>query len=414
MSAHIIRSSTSLVQTRAFSFSDDSINAGLPFQSKAMSPPSSPDNKSNMWLPSFDAALDLIKFRQIQSAWYTNLFQSGRTPWADPYSYIWKMYNDMGNWFNNLSQSTQPTVRDFFELDLLYSYVYILSPSPRCPEPSEHAQRLIFEHCISYSGKMLHFTTESPSTKRSPLTFYDCLRVYMTGRHFVDVLTNNFDGLLRPGVPTPSSFSSHSMDAEVDPLAPTGVVQPPPLPVPSAAYDLSAPDANTPVARAISALNDFISVLSYFGVRFGYVGGISWRDHFQRESHPLLSQLQQRAQQQKQMDQGFSAWPGSAGQARSSTSAGLSPGATTAYYPSPPNSHYSPEYARSESGRSVSSQWPAVGSVGEMDYQMPMQPVAGDASLGQTMAPGNVHDLGIGSLTAWQTLPGGSLNARFT
>lgn len=369
-----------------------------------------------MWLQSFDAALEFIKLRKIQSSWYSELFQSGRTPWADPYSYIWKVYNEMTNWFNNLPASTQPTVRDFFELELLYSYVYILSPSPRCPEPNEHAQRLIFEHCISYSGKMLHLTAESSSTKRTPLTFYDCLRVYMTGRQFVDVLTKNLDGLLRPGVPTPSSFSSHSMDTEVevDPLVPTGIVQPPPPPMPSAAYDLSAPDANTPVARAISSLNDFISVLSYFSARFGHVGGISWRDRFQRESHPLLSQLQQRAQQQKQMDQGFSAWPGSAGQARTSMSAGLSPSATTAYYPSPPNSHYSPEYARSESGRSVSSQWPGVSSVGEIDYQMSIPPTTGDANMAPMMASGSVHDLGLGSLTAWQTLPGGSLNPRFS
>lgn len=368
-----------------------------------------------MWLQSFDAALELIKFRQIQSSWYSELFQSGRTPWPDPYSYIWKVYNDMTNWFNNLSATTQPTVRDFFELELLYSYVYILSPSPRCPEPNEHAQRLIFEHCISYSGKMLHLTTDSSSTKRTPLTFYDCLRAYMTGRHFVDVLTKNFDGLLRPGVPTPSSFSSQSMDAEVDPLAPTGIIQPPPLPIPSAAYDLSASDTNTPIARAIGALNDFISVLSYFSARFGFVN-MSWRDRFQRESHPLLSQLQQRAQQQKQLDQGFAAWPGPAGQARTSMSAGLSPGATTAYYPSPPNSHYSPEYARSESGRSVSSQWPGVGGgTGEIDYQMStVTPVTGDASMAPTIAPGSVHDLGLGTMTAWQTLPGGSLNARFT
>lgn len=362
-----------------------------------------------MWLQSFDSALGLIKFRQIQSSWYSALFQSGRTPWADPYSYIWKLYNDMANWFNNLPATTLPTVRDFFELDLLYSYVYILSPSPRCPEPNEHAQRLIFEHCVSYSGKMLHFTTESSSTKRTPLTFYDCLRVYMTGRHFVDVLTKNFEALLRPGVPTPSSFSNHSMDVEVDPLAPSGITQPPPLPVPSAAYDLSASDTNTPVGRAISALNDFISVLSYFGARFGLVGGISWRDRFQHESHPLLSQLQQRAQQQKQMDQGFSTWAGPA-----SMSAGLSPGATSTYYPSPPNSHYSPEYARSESGRSISSQWPGVGSVGELDYQMPLQPVTGDANMAPAMGPGDTHDLGIGSLTAWQTLPGGNLNTRFS
>ena len=402
-------SSTSTVQTRAFSFSDDSAHVGLPFQSKALSPPTSPGNGS-MWQQSFESALDLIKLRKIQSSWYSQLFQSGRDPWPDPYSYIWEVYHKMTSWFSNLSASTQPIVRDFFELELLYSYVYILSPSPRCPEPSEHAQRLIFEHCISYSGKMLHITTESSGTKRIPLSFYDGLRVYMTGRHFVDVLAKNFDALLRPGIPTSSSFSSQSLDTEVDPLAPPAAVHPPMLPA-SASYDISNAELNNPVTRAISALNDFTSILSYFGVRFGYVKGISWRDSFQRESQPLLSQLQQRAQQQKQMNQGLSVWSATSGPSRTSASSGLSPGSTSTYYPSPPNSHYSPEHSRSEPERPP---WPQVGSIDEIGYQMPITTVPAEGNMAQMMAPGNIHDLGIGSFTAWQTLPGGSLNPRFT
>jgi len=366
-----------------------------------------------MWRQSPDAALDLIKLRKIQSAWYTQLFQSGRIPWPEPYTYIWKVYHEMSDWFNNLSSGTGQNVRDFFELDLLFSYVYMLSPSPRCPEPSEHAQRLIFEHCISYSAKMLHLTTGSTGTNGPALTFYDALRVYITGRTFVDVLTKNFDRLLRPGIPTPSSFSSQSVDADIDPLAPSSLPQPPPIPVPSPAFDPSAPDANTPVVRAIGALNDFISALSYFGGRFGLVAGISRRDRFQRESQPLFSMLQQRAQQQKQLEQ---TWLGTSAPGQTSTAAAsLSPAATTPYYPSPPSSHYSPEYPRSESGgRSASSQWPAVGPVGDVDYQIAMAPTGQDASMASMIAPGNVHDLGIGSLTAWQTLPGGNMNPRFS
>jgi len=366
-----------------------------------------------MWLQSFDSALDLIKLRQIQSSWYTDLFQSGRTPWTDPYPYIWNAYNDMTTWFNSLSTGTQPTVRDSFELELLYSYVYILSPSPRCPEPNEHAQRLIFEHCISYSGKMLHITTESTGTKRIPLSFYDGLRVYMTGRQFVDVLTKNFEALLRPSIPAPSSFSSQSLDAEVDPLAPSAPTQPP-IPPTSSSYDVSNAELNSPVIRAISALNDFTSVLSYFGARFGYVKGITWRDRFQRESQLLHSQLQQRAQQQKQMDQSHATWPEPPRTSRTSMSSGLSPGSTTTYYPSPPNSQYSPQYPRSELDSSVTAQWPHTANAGDIGYQMPMPTVAGEGNMAQMMAPRSVHDLGIGRLAAWQTLPGGNLNPRFT
>lgn len=402
-------SSTSIVQTRAFSFSDDSAHVGLPFQSKTLSPPTSPGN-GNMWQQSYESAVNLIKLRRIQSSWYSELFQSGRTPWPDPYPYIWKEYHNMTSWFNNLSATTQPIVRDFFELELLYSYVYILSPSSRCPEPSEHAQRLIFEHCISYSGKMLHITTESSGTKRIPLSFYDGLRVYMTGRHFVDVLAKNFEVLLQPAIHTASSFSSQSLDVEVDPLAPHATVQPPMLPV-SNSYDMSNAELNNPVNRAISALNDFTSILSYFVVRFGYVKGISWRDSFQRESQPLLSQLQQRVQQQKQMEQGLGAWLSTSGPSRTSVSSGLSPGSTSAHYPSPPNSHYSPDFPRPEPEIPMSAPWQPVASVGDIGYQMP---IATEGTMTQMIAPVSIHDLGIGSLAAWQTLPGGSLNPRFT
>jgi len=314
----------------------------------------------------------------------------------------------MASWFNKLSATTQPIIRDFFELELLYSYVYILSPNPRCPEPSEHAQRLIFEHCISYSGKMLHITTESSGTQRIPLSFYDGLRVYMTGRHFVDVLAKNFEVLLRPAIHSSSSFSSQSMDTEVDPLASHAAVQPPMLPA-SQSYDISNSELNDPVNRAISTLNDFTSILSYFVVRFGYVKGISWRDSFQRESQPLLSQLQQRAQQQKQMDQVLGTWP-----SRTSVSSGLSPGSSSAYYPSPPNSNYSLEFSRTEAERPMGAPWPQAGGVGDIGYQMAIPTVSGEGNMAQMMAPGNVHELGIGSLAAWQTLPGGSLNPRFT
>ena len=58
--------------------------------------------------------------------------------------------------------------------------------------------------------------------------------------------------------------------------------------------------------------------------------------------------------------------------------------------------------------------WPQVGGVGDIGYQMAIPTVSGEGNMAQMMAPGNVHDLGIGSLAAWQTLPGGSLNPRFT
>src|SRR4051812_46492019 len=103
---------------RAFSFSDDSANVGKPFTLKPASP-STNDSGKNMWnRTSNELSLAYINWRQMQSLWYTELFQSGRDAWPEPYVKIWKYYNDMTNWYQGLPASTPPQIREFLELDL--------------------------------------------------------------------------------------------------------------------------------------------------------------------------------------------------------------------------------------------------------------------------------------------------------
>jgi hypothetical protein len=161
----------------------------------------------------------MFRIREIQSEWYMDLFHSGREPWQDPYPYIWKQYARMADWFNDMPQSTLPAIRSFFELELLYSYVYILSPSPRIPHIHEYAQRLIFEHCIAYATNLLALLNKPSNTTKPPVTFYDAMRAYMTGRQFVDVLTRNMDMILDPRPPSPPAPTASPLDSE-DPLAP--------------------------------------------------------------------------------------------------------------------------------------------------------------------------------------------------
>jgi hypothetical protein len=195
----------------------------------------------------------------------------------------------MSEWFNDMSQSLLPALRSFFELELLYSYVYILSPSSRVPHIHEYAQRLIFEHCIAYSTNLLANISTSSHTTKPPVTFYDAMRAYMTGRQFIDVLSRNIDVILDPRQPSPPVPSGPTPSSD-DPLAPPATAPPPLFPTPL------LPDGQTvpqdPTTRAINAINDFTTILSRFGLRFGFT---HWRDRFQRESGPLLSQLYQRA-----------------------------------------------------------------------------------------------------------------------
>jgi hypothetical protein len=230
----------------------------------------------------------MFRIREIQSEWYMDLFHSGREPWQDPYPYIWKQYARMSDWFNDMPQSTLPAIRSFFELELLYSYVYILSPSPRIPHIHEYAQRLIFEHCIAYATNLLNLLNNSSNVTKPPVTFYDAMRAYMTGRQFVDVLTRNMDMILDPRPPSPPAPTTSQLDSE-DPLAPPSQISPPPFPTPLLPVDQMMP--LDPTTRAITALNDFTSVLSNFGLRFGFT---HWRDRFQRESSALSAALYQR------------------------------------------------------------------------------------------------------------------------
>jgi hypothetical protein len=247
--------STSLVQTRAFSFSDDSAKVKIPF-TKAPSAPQTPSNggQPKAWLQSYEHALDLIHLRQLQSIWYTELFQSGRTRWEEPYPYIWNTCDALRKWFENLSPSTSQNMRAFFELDLLYSYIYVLSPSPRVPNIDPFAAKLIFEYCVRYAELMLHLISDTSYT--APLTFYDAMRVYMTGRQFLDVLHHNTEALLSGFVP-------------LHPPVRPSTAAPPRFPRVHMPPGENAPHWNT--VRSVQCIRQISECLTKFGMRWGYM-----------------------------------------------------------------------------------------------------------------------------------------------
>ena len=251
--------STSLVQTRSFSFSDDSAKVKVPFQRPANSAPTSPQIASSaqqpkMWLQSYDQASDHIHLRQLQSAWYTDIFQSGRTRWNDPYSSLWDICDGMRKWFENLAPSTTQNMRAFFELDLLYSYVYVLSPSPRVPVIHAFAQKLIFEYCVRYADLMLHLITDQAYT--APLTFYDAMRIYMTGRQFLDVLLHSTEVILSGVVPQ-------------HPEVKLTASPPPPMPVAPLPPGETVQRFN--IVRSITCIRQITECLQRFGTRWGYM-----------------------------------------------------------------------------------------------------------------------------------------------
>lgn len=248
--------STSLVQTRAFSFSDDSAKVKVPYQKpKVTAPPSShAPGQPKKWAHPHAQALNLINLRQIQSAWYTEFFQSGRTRWEEPYPRIWHYCNMMRKWFESMSLGINPNMGAFFELELLYSYIYVLSPSPRVPVICQFAQKLIYEYCIRYADLMLRLINDPSYT--APLTFYDAMRVYMTGRQFLDVMVHNSEELLSGAIPEPPKVAPCS-----DP--------PPAIP------EVQIPPGDTiqhfNTVRSIRCVKQITECLSRFGIRWGYM-----------------------------------------------------------------------------------------------------------------------------------------------
>jgi hypothetical protein len=283
--------STSLVQTRAFSFSDDSAKVKIPFTRTSNSAPSTPQpSTQKVWLQPSDRALDLVNLRQIQSTWYHDLFQSGRSRWDDPHPYIWNTCEEMRKWFDDLPSSVSPNMRAFFELDLLYSYVYVLSPSPRVPVIDTFAQKLIFEYCTRYADLMLRLISDPNYS--APLTFYDAMRIYMTGRQFLDVLQHNIDGLLNGHVPP---------HPEVKP----STTSPPPMPVVPLPPGDTVLHFNT--VRSITCIKQITECLSRFGIRWGYMRYVlnsidhgspliilSWNQRYQSETASMLEDLNTR------------------------------------------------------------------------------------------------------------------------
>lgn len=343
-----------------------------------------------MWTRSTDSAVTHLQLRQMQSAWYTKLFQASREPLEQPYNYIWRIYNEMSEWFAAIPHDTTDVLKQFFEMELLYSYVYILSPNSACPQPSEHAQRLVIEHCTKHARMVQSIQVIPPTEKKpSPFSFYDALRVYMMGRIFVDTLSSNLDALLLPA-PHHASISSLISLEDMDPHSITPMAIAPPLP------PLNSNEYHqNPAARAIETVETYLSILNALSIRFGVVSGISWHNKFQAEANPLLTQLRQRLHSQNTSPQDsstsyFWATTGVGGPpltpAAQTAVLGTSPGShrSAAFYPSPPATQYSPAYAPDPQQTEMNNGGWYGGS-----------------------------ELGIDHMAAWKTLPGGPMNPRF-
>ncbi len=252
-----------MVHARSFSFTDNSTSVALP--SLAIKNHLMPEGSSIKGPHSLEPALLLFQLRRAQSLWYQELFQSSRDPLRNSSTFIWQMCQDMREWAEPFPDTLPLSFKEFFDLELLYSYIYCLAPSCRVPAVSPYGKTLIFEYSMAYMQKIFPISRDPINT--AFYTYHDALRVYFVGSQFLAVLADNQDQLLHGVLPYETVL--------------TGSSPPPPLPS-NAGIDS--------VRRSINCITHIKDTLKTFGYRWDDSEALL--SSFEIQADPILASLQ--------------------------------------------------------------------------------------------------------------------------
>ncbi|KAI0861863.1 fungal-specific transcription factor domain-containing protein [Xylaria cubensis] len=263
--------SISMVLTRAFSFTDASANVGFPRSSSF----SRRASISGQYLSGCEPALLLFQLRRAQSHWYQLLSQSDSTPLPDA-TFIWQMCHQMQEWAERLPNALPIAIRELFDLELRYSFVYCMSPSAKSPPLTDYDRLFIFEHALAYLDRIYEIAHSGRNT--SFYTYHDALRVFFMASQFVAVVHDAEELLLSGIMPPPPPYSDN--------------VMPPPLPrrIGGASFDN--------LERSLGCLERTASTLAKYGERWD--DSVSLRRGFDMRSQNVIERLQRRRQIEQQ------------------------------------------------------------------------------------------------------------------
>ncbi|KAJ0313183.1 hypothetical protein COL516b_000111 [Colletotrichum fioriniae] len=259
----------SMVRARSFSFTDDSINVEYPSNSGLTSGPITGPQSA-------DSALVLFQLRRLQSEWYQTLFQGDAAPLSDAASFIWQMCLEMREWHESLPENLPSGIREFFELELRYSYIHCLAPSDRQPHLTDYTRKLIFEHAIAYMNTIHSVVHGSVNT-----AFYsslDALKVFFVATQFFTVFNDKRELLI-------------SEQRIIPPITRPGTAPPPPLPHRSAGGEDS-------LDRSMRCLQQVVETLARYSQRWDIA--LQLKTTFEGLSSELFSWLQVRRQMREQ------------------------------------------------------------------------------------------------------------------
>ncbi|KAK1970932.1 fungal-specific transcription factor domain-containing protein [Colletotrichum sublineola] len=268
-SVYALDRTISMIRTRSFSFTDDSINVEYPSNSGLSAGPITGPQSA-------DSALALFQLRRLQSEWYQILFQADSAPHPDAASFIWQMCLEMREWHESLPDNLPPGVRELFELELRYSYIYCLTPSDRSPHLTDYARKLIFEHAIAYMN-IIHNVAHN-ATSTAFYTSLDVLKIYFVAMQFLTVLNAARELLV-------------SEQRIIPPITRPGTAPPPPLPH----CPIGGEDS---LDRSIRCLQQVFETLGSFSQRWDIASQL--KTTFESISSEMFSWLQVRRQMREQ------------------------------------------------------------------------------------------------------------------
>ncbi|KAJ2891873.1 Positive regulator of purine utilization [Zalerion maritima] len=274
----------SMVHARAFSFTDEAINVAFPSSNPN---PRVPSLSGPIAAPAADPGLLFFQLRRAQSQWYSTLFQSEPTPLPNGRSYIWRMCQEMRDWGTKLPDTLPASIRELFDLELRYSYVYCLAPSTRHPHMTDYGRVVIFEHAIAYLDAV-HRVAHG-ALNAAFYTYHDALRVYFMASQLLAVLRDAEDILLSniPVIAPPlegqqPQFPGMMLNNGMPPPPP-----PPPLPA-----DRATRSAKDHIERTISCLQRVKQTLGTWGER--WVDSKALGMSFESLVTPVLERLEER------------------------------------------------------------------------------------------------------------------------
>ncbi|KAM7216617.1 Fungal specific transcription factor domain containing protein [Rhypophila decipiens] len=279
----------SMVHARPFSFYDDAMSVELPLVVRSPPPVFSGGAISGPF--SIEASSYLFKLRELQSYWYQNLFQADPSdPLPDPTSFIWQVCLEMRKWSEALPKSLPADILEMLDLELRYSYVYCIAPSPRTPHLTDYGRLLIYEHAISYIERM-HDVAHAEKNAAF-YTYHDALRVYFMGSQFLAVLRDIPEATLTAN------------PIHVYPYPAPGNPPPPPLPEHGKRMD-AIPEPGKRLddhfQRSVQALLKVTATLGKYGER--WEDASSLKTSFETLSSEMVENMRSRIQQNEQRRQ---------------------------------------------------------------------------------------------------------------